>query len=326
MVVAGLLFAQVTLGLTIAFHAISKISRWSPAWLAAPAACGLVWVLAIGPAKALAGFSAAPRVAMATLAGVITDPVRVFHLGGVPDGTGRWLPGQFPVALILAAGLAAAWWWLDWLHTDEWDLAVPRPGLVSACRRRLTAAFVRSGGVLIRGGASLGIDQASGRPAAVPWREAEQGVLVTGSAWPAVAASSFQLVHAALRPRKAVLVVDLASGPGLAASLAAGGQVEVAYTPAFVDGAVGPLLRPGVWDRARELVDAAISVPLGAVASAMRLLCSRARVVAEGAGALPVAAALSGGAGEGRVVCIVSGGNVDASILAAILAGETPGY
>ena len=220
-VVAGLLFAQVTLGLTIAFHAISKISRWSPAWLAAPAACGLVWVLAIGPAEALAGFSAAPRVAMATLAGVITDPVRVFHLGGVPDGTGRWLPGQFPVALILAAGLAAAWWWLDWLHTDEWDLAVPRPGLVSACRRRLTAAFVRSGGVLIRGGASLGIDQASGRPAAVPWREAEQGVLVTGSAWAAGAASSFPLVHAAIRVRKPGIVVGLAGGAGLGASVAA---------------------------------------------------------------------------------------------------------
>jgi len=56
----------------------------------------------------------------------------------------------------------------------------------------------------------------------------------------------------------------------------------------------------------------------------MRLLAARARIVAEGAGALAVAAALRGDAGEGRVVCIVSGGNIDASVLARVLAGETP--
>src|SRR5262249_8875066 len=58
---AGLLFAQVTLGLAVAFHAIGKITRWRPVWLAVPAAGGLVWLLAIGPAAALAGFLAAPR-------------------------------------------------------------------------------------------------------------------------------------------------------------------------------------------------------------------------------------------------------------------------
>src|SRR6266496_1806760 len=57
----GLLLAQVTLGLAVAFYAIGKITRWRPVWLAVPAACGVVWVLAIGPAAALAGFLAAPR-------------------------------------------------------------------------------------------------------------------------------------------------------------------------------------------------------------------------------------------------------------------------
>ena len=56
----------------------------------------------------------------------------------------------------------------------------------------------------------------------------------------------------------------------------------------------------------------------------MRTLAERARVIAEGAGALAVAAALSGRAGEGRIVCIVSGGNIDAARLAAILEGHTP--
>jgi threonine dehydratase len=66
-------------------------------------------------------------------------------------------------------------------------------------------------------------------------------------------------------------------------------------------------------------------VPLDDVAAALRLLASRARVVAEGAGALSLAVALSGAAGSGRVVCIVSGGNIDADVLARILVSETEG-
>jgi threonine dehydratase len=66
-------------------------------------------------------------------------------------------------------------------------------------------------------------------------------------------------------------------------------------------------------------------VPLRDTAAAVRQLATRARVVAEGAGGLALAAALAGHGGEGRVVCIVSGGNIDAETLAAILQGETPG-
>ena len=95
--------------------------------------------------------------------------------------------------------------------------------------------------------------------------------------------------------------------------------------PSFVDGAGGLALLPTMWERARELVDAAVAIRLDEVADAMRLLASRARVVAEGAGALALAAALRGDAGEGRVVCVVSGGNVDAATLSQVLAGETPG-
>jgi threonine dehydratase len=76
-----------------------------------------------------------------------------------------------------------------------------------------------------------------------------------------------------------------------------------------------------MWDRARGLVDEAVAVPLDEVAEAIRLLASRARVVAEGAGALALAAARER---EGTIVCIVSGGNIDAAVLARILAGETP--
>ena len=128
----------------------------------------------------------------------------------------------------------------------------------------------------------------------------------------------------ALRPDVRVVTAEPETAAPLAAALAAGGPVEIEYRPSFVDGAGGRALLPTMWERARGLVDAAVAVPLDEVAEAIRLLTSRARVVAEGAGALALAAALAGAAGEGRVVCIVSGGNVDAAVLSRILAGETP--
>jgi threonine dehydratase len=79
-----------------------------------------------------------------------------------------------------------------------------------------------------------------------------------------------------------------------------------------------------MWERARPLVDGSFTVTLDETAGAVRLLAERARVVAEGAGALAVAVAVSGRAGDGRVVCIVSGGNIDPPKLATILAGRTP--
>jgi threonine dehydratase len=128
----------------------------------------------------------------------------------------------------------------------------------------------------------------------------------------------------ALRPNTRVVTAEPATAAPLAASLTSGAPADIAFEPSFVDGAGGRALLPTMWDRAHELVDAAVAVPLDEVASAVRLLAERARVVAEGAGALALAAALRGDAGEGRVVCIVSGGNIDAAVLARILAGETP--
>jgi threonine dehydratase len=79
-----------------------------------------------------------------------------------------------------------------------------------------------------------------------------------------------------------------------------------------------------MWGLARPLIDGSDVVTLDETAAAVRLLAERVRVVAEGAGALAVAAALSGRAGGGKIVAIVSGGNIDSSVLATILAGETP--
>ena len=80
---------------------------------------------------------------------------------------------------------------------------------------------------------------------------------------------------------------------------------------------------PKVWEHASELLDGAYAIPLAETADAVRVLAERTRVIAEGAGALPVAAALHHDLGR-RVVCVVSGGNIDPAVFARILQGETP--
>lgn len=129
---------------------------------------------------------------------------------------------------------------------------------------------------------------------------------------------------AALSPRTKVFACEPETGAPLAASLAAGEPVGVSYTPSFVDGAGSKALLPPMWERARPLLAGAITLSLDETAAAVRLLVERARVVAEGAGALATAAAVSGRAGTGRIVCIVSGGNIDAARLSGILEGRTP--
>jgi threonine dehydratase len=128
----------------------------------------------------------------------------------------------------------------------------------------------------------------------------------------------------ALRPETRVLAVELETAAPLTASLAAGEPREIDYRATWVDGAGARALLPKMWELGRPLVGGSVVVSLDETAAAVRLLAERVRVVAEGAGALAVAAALSGRAGRGKVVAIVSGGNIDASVLARILEGETP--
>jgi threonine dehydratase len=125
----------------------------------------------------------------------------------------------------------------------------------------------------------------------------------------------------ALSPRTRIYAVEPATASPLTASFAAGESVAVDARPSFVDGAGAPQLLPKMWPLAREVLDGAFGMPLDEVAGAVRLLATRARVVAEGAGALALAAALAGDAGGGTIVCIVSGGNIDATRLATILRG-----
>jgi len=126
----------------------------------------------------------------------------------------------------------------------------------------------------------------------------------------------------ALRPETRVYAVEPETAAALGAALAAGKPTEIDYRPSFVDGSGSRCVLPGMWPRVRELVDGAFSASLEETAAALRLLADRVSVVAEGAGALAPAAALAGRAGHGRVVCVVSGGNIDLSTLAPILAAD----
>jgi threonine dehydratase len=123
-------------------------------------------------------------------------------------------------------------------------------------------------------------------------------------------------------PRTKVFAAEIATAAPLSASLAAGEPVVVPYTPSFVDGIGSPAVFPEMFELARTLLDGSLVVEPDQAADAVRLLATRAHVVAEGAGGVPVAAATAGLAGSGRIVAVVSGGSIDASKLSTILAGS----
>ncbi len=127
----------------------------------------------------------------------------------------------------------------------------------------------------------------------------------------------------AKRPQTRIYAVEPETAAPLSASFAAGSAKEIERTPSFVDGIGGKSVLPEMWERARILLLPRV-VSLSEIAAAIKLLIERNRVVAEGAGAASVAAATTGKAGSGKIVCIVSGGNIDSSKLVKILAGGIP--
>jgi threonine dehydratase len=128
----------------------------------------------------------------------------------------------------------------------------------------------------------------------------------------------------ALSPRCRIYAAEAESGAPLAAARAAGRPATVDYRPSFVDGIGSRSVFPAMLERARTVLDGSIVSTLPEIARAMQILVERAHVVADGAGACSVAAALSGQAGRGKIVCIVSGGNIDLDRLSGLLAsGQT---
>jgi threonine dehydratase len=123
----------------------------------------------------------------------------------------------------------------------------------------------------------------------------------------------------ALKPACKIYAAEVSTAAPLFASFAAGSPRTCEYQPSWVDGIGSKGVFPRMFERARQLIDGSLVADLDQVADALRLIAERNHVISEGAGACPVACALAGKAGEGKVVCIVSGGNIDHSKLCAIL-------
>ena len=164
---------------------------------------------------------------------------------------------------------------------------------------------------VIAGNGTLGLELVDALPkidtVLVPWGG---GGLSTGIA-------TALRAHA---PDARVIGCEAETATPLTASLAAGRPMTVTHTPSFVDGIGGKSLLQAMWPLAHQLIKESAVVSLDQIRAAIRLLATRHRVIAEGAGGASVAAALAGKA-EGVTVCVVSGGNIDSSVLSEILVG-----
>ena len=127
----------------------------------------------------------------------------------------------------------------------------------------------------------------------------------------------------AKRPDVKVLGAEPETAAPYALSLREGGPRKFPeWQASFVDGAGGKSVTERMWQRMRPVTDGTITVALEQVRDAMRMIAENSRTIAEGAGALALAAALTGEAGEGPIVCVVSGGNIDLPRFAALVAGQ----
>ena len=128
----------------------------------------------------------------------------------------------------------------------------------------------------------------------------------------------------ALRPDIKIFGVEPETAAPAALSFAKGSpQVFKDFKQSFVDGAGGQSMFPRMWERMKPVVDDYIVVSLDETKKAMRLMADKARIISEGAGALPVAAALTGKAGQGPIVAIVSGGNIDMKKFCELIGAST---
>jgi threonine dehydratase len=124
------------------------------------------------------------------------------------------------------------------------------------------------------------------------------------------------------RPDATVLGAEPETAAPYAFSLREGGPRKFSdWQASFVDGAGGKSVTERMWQRMRPVTDGAITLTLEQTRDAMRLIAEKTRTISEGAGALALAAALTGRAGDGPVVCIVSGGNIDLAKFSELVAG-----
>jgi hypothetical protein len=214
-----LLFAQLTLAFALLFVMAGRIADWRNSWLLTPAAVGLAWSLAVGPGHAVAGFAAGPDQVLSYFGhghtlGRLGHPLTGFA------GAAGWLPRQLPVALVTGAAEAAALTWLGRRRAGQ-PPPRPRPGAVAALRGAFAARMIRAGAVLTRDGCALGVVRHTGAVAELRWTEISGGALITGPVATEVTVTGLQVVHAALRRRKPLIVIDPGDDAAIARAVAA---------------------------------------------------------------------------------------------------------
>jgi len=207
-VLLQLLFAQLTLALAGCLVLIGRLTRWPPGWLLIPAVAGFAWVLAVGPRVAVAGYVTAADLAIRRL----TGPRAWDSLPATLARWRDWLPAQLPLGLVAAAAEASVA-----ILTGLTGGARPyRPGALVTIRRAYLIGSIRRGELATADGGRIGLIPATGRPAAIGWREAERGVLCTGREREGVTATGLDLTLAAIQHCKTVIIVDLAGGAAAA--------------------------------------------------------------------------------------------------------------
>jgi threonine dehydratase len=173
----------------------------------------------------------------------------------------------------------------------------------------------------VRDPASLAGDATIGVEILEQWPDVEAILVPFGGGG---LASGIACAVRALRPDVKVIACELASAQPLRAAFAAGVPTSTAHDAGFVSGVGYGSVLPEMWPLLRAMIDEVVSVPLAQVAQTIKLLAENNRIVAEGAGALSVAAALAGKYSQSRVCAVISGGNIDSNVLAAILRGQMP--
>ena len=132
------------------------------------------------------------------------------------------------------------------------------------------------------------------------------------------------LCDIARRSQARVIAAEVTTAAPLSAAFEAGAPCPIDYQPSFVDGIGAKGLLEEMWPLVEELIDDAIATSPAQIAAAVRLLIERNRVVAEGAGAASLAAVRARDGLDEPIVCVISGGNIDATKLVAILSGRVP--
>ena len=173
----------------------------------------------------------------------------------------------------------------------------------------------------VRDPASLAGDATIGVEILEQWPEVEAILIPFGGGG---LASGIACAVRALRPEVKIIACELAGAHPLQSAFGAGAPTPTAHEAGFVSGVGYGSVLPEMWPLLRTVIDEVITVPLAQVAQSIKLLAESNRIVAEGAGAISVAAALSGQYAQTKVCAVVSGGNIDSEVFAAILRGQMP--